>query len=59
MLKIMDYPFPFLKSAPEFGHFETSDSFREFSSESHRILFLGELLGVFSLKNCSLMTFQC
>ena len=42
------------------GYFRTSDFFRKFSSESHRILFLGKLLGVFSVSvgNSGMMIFQ-
>ena len=48
----------FLTWSRDLGYFDTSDFFREFSSESHRILFLGQLLGVFSVGNSGLTIFQ-
>ena len=55
---IFDYSRHFLKWYTILGYSETSDFFREFSSESHRILFLGQLLGVFSVGNSGLTIFQ-
>eukprot|EP00493_Phyllostaurus_siculus_P001329 UN01337 len=52
------HSFAFLKCPTLYGHFGTSEFFREFSSESHRILFLGKLLGVFSIRNSGLMIFK-
>ena len=52
------HSFAFLKWPPYYGHSRTWDFFREFSSESHRILFLGQLLGVFSIGNSGLTIFQ-
>ena len=52
------YSFAFLKWPSYCGHSRTWDFFREFSSESHRILFLSQLLGVFSVGNSGLTFFQ-
>ena len=47
-----------LKSYPELGYLGTCDFFRKFSSESHKILFLGQPLPVFSISNVGLRIFN-
>ena len=56
--EVLLYSSHFLTWYTILGYSPTSYFFREFWSESHRILFLGQLLGVFSIRNSGMMIFQ-
>ena len=58
---IQGFPLRFIQESKvvhTFGIFGIVGIFCEFSSECHRILFLGKLLGIFSISNSGLMIFQ-